>query len=103
MTRVAMGALAALSLSGAACDDLLRDAGSRLSVAIGDAAEGLAADSASERTLVWAPLRGVTQRYTVEIAVARVCPGPPTSCVVMPADNGGLTVWVERGRGGFSN
>ena len=100
ITRAAIAALAALCVSGAACDDLLRDEGSRLSVAIGESAHDLATASASERTLVWTPLRGVTQRYTIEIAVARVCPAP---CTGMPADNGGLTVWVERGRGGFSN
>jgi hypothetical protein len=74
------------------------DDGERLSEQLGRAAKQLRRSSATELTISYQPKKGVDQHYTVELAKVRYQPHPP-----FEPPYPGLTVWVEKGPGGFCN
>lgn len=76
----------------------LTDEGDRLSLQIARTATRLRNSEGHEATVVYRPRAGIYQRYRIVIAKADWQPHVP-----LKPPFPGLTVWVEKGHGGFCN
>jgi len=74
------------------------DEGERLSAQIAAAAGKLQNSGSAEVTIIYRPAKGVDRHYRVNLAKVRYQPHPP-----FDPPYPGLTVYVEKGQGGFSN
>jgi hypothetical protein len=74
------------------------DEGERLCEQIANAAKHMRTSNTDELTIVYAPKKGVDQRYSVQLAKVAYHPHVP-----MDPPYAGLTVLVDKGHGGFCN